>query len=178
MEEETKRMKRQDITEKEREKETVRNASTSLVEPWPFILPSPLVSHYRSAAKHSEDRSPPCIGSRKWRISSLGRAAYARVSVRTLDFRAYPRSPLTPSSMTFGGDLHRSEGYTRDRSQRRPVARCRRLIFFTNGRMWSSRGTVVSSTVRDPSQQRSPRIFVPFDRHGPLKKAHPGTRRA
>lgn len=33
-------------------------------------MPSPLVSHYRSAAKHSKDRSPSRIGSRKWRISS------------------------------------------------------------------------------------------------------------
>lgn len=32
-------------------------------------MPSPLVSHYRSAAKRSKDRSPSRIGSRKWRIS-------------------------------------------------------------------------------------------------------------
>lgn len=38
-------------------------------------------------------------------------------------------------------------GVTRDRSQRRPVARHRRLISFTSRRMRSGRGTVVSSAV-------------------------------
>ena len=52
-----------------RKRWTKHGASTLLVEPWPFILPSPLVSHYRSAAKRSKDRSPSRIGSRKWRIS-------------------------------------------------------------------------------------------------------------
>lgn len=119
-----------------------RNASTSLVEPWPFILPSPLVSHYRSAAKRSEDRSPPCIGTRKWHIPSLARAC---VFARTLDFRTYFQGHLAAVNIGFNDPRRRFasvRGMTRNRSQRGPIGN-----FFKSKEMWSSRGTVVSSVL-------------------------------
>ena len=138
-------------------------------------MPSPLVSHYRSAAKHSEDRSPPCIGSRKWRIS---RPWHTRARFRE-DSRFSSVYAKVAVNIEVDDPRRRFasiRGVTRDRSQRETTGystQATYLLYEQKNVEWP-RNRCLEYCPRSLSQQRSPRIFVPFDipidRYGSLAK--------
>lgn len=137
-------------------------------------MPSPLVSHYRSAAKHSEDRSPPCIGSRKWRISSLARALVRARFREDSRFSAVLKVAVNTGFDDLQSRFALIQGVTRDRSQRRPVARHTRLISFTSRRMRSGRGTVVLSAVSLSTVFTANLCTVRYTHTDHLPKSAPG----